>query len=150
MCLSWIGWRICATNDEASAKRSGLTEAKTILVDGNTGSYGRPEWLSPKSFFRQEFPDIEIIIDLTCNVAANQAKGWKIDYLHIDADRSFRGAYQDFKDYLPFMNPGGIITLHDTRGGLPCAQLANVIREKGYEVINFANLGSGVAVIHLP
>ncbi len=125
-----------------------LDEAKTILVDANIGGYGTPVWLSPDHFFREEFSDIEIIMDLTKNVARGNPD-WKIDYLHIDVDHSFDGAHADFKNYLPLMNRPGIITFHDTCGKLPCAKVIEVIKEKGYEVVDFKEFGAGVAIIYL-
>lgn len=123
--------------------------SKTVLVDANIGTTGSPTWLHKHSFFRKNFPEIEILIKRTHDVALNEAQSWKIDYLHIDADRTFHGAYQDFIDYLPMMAPGSVITLHDTGNNSACCRVAEKIRELGYEVINFDHLGSGVAVIHI-
>jgi hypothetical protein len=129
----------------------GLENAKTILVDANIGDYGRPLWLSEDNFFRKQFPDIEIIMDTTHNVALNEGKNWKINYLHIDADHSLEGAYQDFIDYLPLMAPRGVITFHDTRDNhMPCAKLIPLLKEKGYEIVNFKAIGEGTAVLYLP
>ena len=124
-----------------------LENSKTILVDGNTGKSGRPTWLRANSFFRTAYPDIEIIIDKTKNVAMNQAKEWKIDYLHIDADRTVYGALQDFLDYLPYMAENGVITLHDVAPGNPCSMTARLIKEMGYPIILFGELGNGTAII---
>src|SRR5436853_4460194 len=67
--------------------------SRTILVDGNlpAAGWGAPEWLAEDSFFRTQYPDVELIIDLTRNAAKNTFKkqGISIDYLHIDADHSF-------------------------------------------------------------
>ena len=123
-----------------------LEDSTTILVDMDRALYGT----SPTAFFRTEFPEIEIIIDTTHHVAVNQGKEWQVDYLHIDADRSFQGAYQDVLDYLPLMAPKGIITFHDTHKSNPCARVIPLIREMGYDVVDFNTLGSGVAVIYLP
>ena len=126
-----------------------LEDAKTILIDGNCGDRGRPQWLMKTSALRQGFPEIEIVFDTTYNVARNQAKAWKIDYLHIDADRTVKGAFQDFLDYLPFVEKGGIISLHDTGGSRPCSHVVERIREMGYPVINIENLGTGLALIYI-
>ncbi len=126
-----------------------LPSARTILVDGNIGAWGRPLWLNEQSFFRTQYPDIEIIIDTTKHVAETIAKTWQIDYLHIDADRTPQGALQDFLDYLPFMTKPGIISLHDTGAGKPCAQTVELIRELGHNVVNFEHFGTGVALIVL-
>jgi hypothetical protein len=125
-----------------------LKNSKTILVDGNMGNWGRPQWLEPKSFFRNEYPDISIIIDTTHNVATKLASTWgKINYLHIDADHSYEGALRDFYDYLPFMDPNGIITFHDTRGNLPCAKVIDLLKDKNFELIDLKYMGAGVAII---
>lgn len=126
-----------------------LSDARTVLVDANIGGHGTPAWLSPNHFFRRKFSDIEILMDLTSRVAKAHPD-WKIDYFHIDADHSFKGAYQDFKDYLPLMNKGGIITFHDTGGSLPCAKVIPLLQKQGYEVVNFKEIGAGVAIIYLP
>lgn len=125
-----------------------LNDARTILVDANIAEFGRPQWLSPEHFFRKNFPDIQIIMKLTKDVAKSHSD-WKIDYLHIDADHSFKGAYNDFKNYLPLMNKPGIITFHDTRGNLPCGKVVKALQKKGYEVVNFKEFGEGVAIIYL-
>lgn len=127
----------------------GLTDAKTILIDGNTGPWGLPRWLDPHSFFLSHFSDIEIIIDTTHFAAQKWNPNLKIDYLHIDADHSLDGSLQDFWDYLPFMDSKGIITFHDTCGDLPCAQAIDVIKRQGFEVVNFKEYGAGVAIIYL-
>ena len=125
-----------------------LRGARTILVDGNMGDFGRPMWLSNTHFFKQEFPDVEILIMRTCE-AAKAHPEWKIDYLHIDADHSFEGAYADFLDFFPLMKKNGVITFHDTSGKLPCAQVIPLLQQQGFEVVNFTELGEGVAMIHL-
>lgn len=126
-----------------------LDNARTILVDANIGGFGRPEWLSSDHFFREEFPDIEIIMDLTANVARDNPD-WKIDYLHIDADHSFDGAFQDFYDYFALMNKNGIITFHDTNEKLPCSKVIQYLKEMDYEIVNFKEFGAGFAIIYLP
>ncbi|MCF7851868.1 MAG: class I SAM-dependent methyltransferase [Simkaniaceae bacterium] len=125
-----------------------LVKARTILIDANTGSYGRPQWLSNDHFFKKAFPDIEIIMDLTSNVAHAHPE-WKIDYLHIDADHSFEGAMSDFYNYLPLMNEESMITFHDTNGLLPCSKVIKILKKKKYELVNFKEYGAGVAIIHL-
>lgn len=126
-----------------------LEGSRTILVDGNMGKWGRPLWLRKNSFFRTHYPDIEIILDSTKNVALSHAQKWQINYLHIDADRTTKGALQDFLDYLPFMAKRGIITLHDTGKNRPCSQTVALIKNMGYDVINFETFGTGVACIAL-
>ncbi len=75
---------------------------------------------------------------------------WKINYLHIDADRTIQGAFQDFIAYLPFMEKGSFMTLHDTGPKRPCITIARRIKEMGYDVVNFESLGTGIALIYIP
>ncbi len=126
-----------------------LTPSKTILVDANTGKWGRPNWLHPASYFRSQYPEIEIVLDTTHNVALHRAQEWSIDYLHIDADRTAKGAFQDFLDFLPYMSRNGVITLHDVGGNRPCSRTLSMIKEMGYPVISFSSLGTGTAIILL-
>lgn len=131
-------------------KDSNVPDFKTILIDGNMGDWGRPNWLPENSFFRKNFPDIEIIIDTTENAAKKLSNsGIKIDYLHIDADHSEEGAWKDFCNYLPLMSKDGVITIHDTGGGLPCARIIPRIRAQGYSIVNFDKIGEGFAILYL-
>jgi hypothetical protein len=131
-----------------------LKNAKTILVDGMVTTNPvwtkivERTWFPKNSSFRQHYPDVEIINDLTANVSAHQGKNWKIDYLHIDADHSFKGCLADFNDYLKLMNRDSVITLHDTRMGGPF-EVVKLIRAQGYEVVNFNLLGCGFALVHI-
>jgi len=119
--------------------------SRTILVDGNNpaAGWGSPVWLSPSSFFRQQFPDVELLIDLTSNAqpffSDNQIS---IDYLHIDADHHYEGVKIDWDLYSTLVPDDGLITLHDTVNyRKPCGvpQLIEEIRQDGrYAVINFA------------
>jgi hypothetical protein len=123
-----------------------LEDSHTILIDGNIGKWGRPLWLSENSIIKREFPEIEIILKKTSE-AYQDLQGLTIDYLHIDADRTVKGALQDFLDYLPFMADGGVIILHDSGPKAPCAGVVNEIKKLGYCVINFEHLGAGAALI---
>ncbi len=125
-----------------------LENSRTILIDGNTGRCGRPQWLLENSILKKEFPDIEII-EKTTHEALEDVKEWKIDYLHIDADRTVKGALQDFFDYLPYMAENGVISLHDTAPNAPCGPVVAKIRELGYSVINLSHLGTGLALIEV-
>lgn len=127
-----------------------LDGARTILIDADTGDYGRPFWLSEDSYFRTAFPDIEIILSRSHDAALGPAREWSIDYLHIDGDHTYEGSRQDFFDYKPLVAPGGIITFHDTNGyRLPCTRTLDDIRAEGHEVIDFPDTGAGVALIRL-
>lgn len=141
----------------------GLDGARTILVDANIGltaashsrwraghrNWGHPRWADADSFFRTQFPDIEVLVRLTKDVAAEHEKDWQIDYLHIDADYSLEGRWADFAAYAPLMAPNGFITCHDTDGSLPCSGVLADIRAAGHDVVNFPEIGKGVALIRL-
>lgn len=129
--------------------------ARTIVVDGDMGVYGRPNWMKEHSFFKQHYSDVEIIVCPTADAAkAFSEQGVSINYLHIDADHSYEGALQDFNDYLPLMAKGAVVTLHDTKLGshpsVTCGKALKDIREMGYDVVDFNQLGSGVAIIKIP
>jgi len=124
-----------------------IADSRTVLVDGNCGPFGRPKWLAEDSFFRREFSDISLIVDTTQN-ARQAAEGWRIDYLHIDADHSYLGSLSDFDSWAPLVSPKGIITFHDTCGDLPSARALEEIRRRGrHEILNFRRLAAGVALI---
>ena len=72
----------------------------------------------------------------------------KIDYLHIDGDHSYEGCKRDFYDYLPLMNKKGVISIHDTTMEGP-QKVVEEIRMAGYQVIDFRELGWGVAFVYL-
>ena len=79
----------------------------------------------------------------------------KIDYLHIDADHSYKGVKLDFDLYSKIMNKGGIITIHDTDKDYidnlveldghknddlsGPSQFIKTIDKRKFEVINFFN-----------
>src|SRR4030095_8107770 len=83
------------------------TDSRTILVDADLpqAGWGSPQWLGASSFFRSRFADIEIVMSTTQAAVADYfaPRGIKIDYLHIDADHSFRGCLADFQDYRPLL-----------------------------------------------
>lgn len=126
--------------------------ARTILVDGDRGSYGRPNWLAEDSVFRLTYPDIEIRITDTASAATEMLReGILIDYLHVDADHSHEGCLQDFDTYLPLMRKDGLITFHDTRPNVhantTCWQAVKDIKSRGYELIDLPFIANGVAII---
>ena len=126
-----------------------LPDSKTILVDGNIGPFGRPMWLKNGSFFRQRYPEIEIILDTTSNVAKAQAKDWNIDYLHIDADRAHVWGLAGFPRLSSLYVARWNHYLARCLDHRPCAKTAILIAEMGYPVINLETLGTGTAIIRL-
>jgi hypothetical protein len=136
----------------------GISEtSRTILVDGNVPSagWGSPQWLAPDSLFRTRYPDIEIINDLTRNAALGffTAQQLSIDYLHIDADHSFVGCFEDFSMFRPFLHEGAIVSLHDTNSSNPRAGVKQVIEQirtfADCEVIDLPDAGEGTAVVRI-
>ncbi len=127
---------------------AGIKDGRTILIDADLGNMGRPDYLDPGSRFRKDFPAIEIINAQSAIYAVQaQRAGLEIDYLHIDGDHSYEGALADFTNYLPLMNPNGIITFHDTDGDLPCAGVLEEVERRGHRIVNFGLAGAGVALV---
>ena len=127
---------------------------RTILVDGDKGTYGRPNGTDEASFLRQHYSDVEIMLMDTADAASSLAAvGQRIDYLHIDADHSLEGSLADFNRYLPLMNPGALVTFHDTRPNahpaVTCWQAVDYIKALGFEVLNLGQVGNGVAIIKI-
>lgn len=89
----------------------------TYVVDACNEVGGHNSWADEDSFFRTHFYP-RFIKDTTENAFYNffVKQNIKIDFLHIDADHSYEGVKQDFELYSTLMNPGGIITLHDSDG----------------------------------
>lgn len=87
----------------------------TYVVDACNEVGGHNSWADEDSFYRTHFWP-RFIKDTTENAFYNffVKQGIKIDFLHIDADHSYKGVRQDFDLYSTIMNPGGIISLHDT------------------------------------
>ncbi len=132
---------------------------RTLLVDG-AGSvpqakkdiWGSPDWAAEGSFFRKNFPDVELVFNLT-EKAFHEffvPNGIQIDFLHIDADHHYEGAKIDWDLYSTLVPEDGIITLHDTVNYRePCGVyiLLDEIREQGdYSVINFP-IAYGTAIV---
>jgi methyltransferase family protein len=129
--------------------------SRTILVDGNLpdAGWGAPLWLEDTSFFRQSYPDVELVIQPT-QYAAKQffaPNGIRIDYLHIDADHSFRACLDDFNTYRPFMRAGALVTFHDTH--YPGAGVRYVIDHlrgrSDCELIDLVDQGTGLGLVRI-
>jgi hypothetical protein len=136
-----------------------LADSRTILVDGapyvrkeREEIWGSPCWLDEASTFRTNYPDVEIVLELTDRAFAKIFLPQRIciDYLHIDADHHYDGVKQDWDLFHPLVSSTGVITLHDTVNYRePCGvpRLVEEIQETGeYEVINFP-IAYGTAIV---
>ena len=70
---------------------------------------------------KMQYNNFIFIKDFSYNVI----KTWKkeISYIFIDADHRYEAVKKDFEDWLPFVEQGGFISLHDSaanRGGSLC------------------------------
>ena len=134
----------------------GIAEtARTILVDANLADagWGSPAWLGGDSFFRRNFPDVEIVLTTT-EKAADQVfepQGLRINYLHIDADHSFEACLADFCRYRKYLGVGSLVTFHDTT--FPRAGVRDVVehlRTRGdCDVIDLPDIGFGTAIVRI-
>ena len=136
----------------------GLEGSRTVLVDGGPavsgerkGIWGSPCWLEPDSALRRDYPDIEIVVDLTERAFHDRFEGRiSVDYLHIDADHHYDGVKLDWDLYRQLVPDGGVITLHDTVNRRPpCGvpQLVEEIAASGeYDVVNFP-IRYGTAIV---
>jgi hypothetical protein len=125
-------------------------ESRTILIDANLpeAGWGRPMWMSKDSFFRRQYGDVEIMIERTATAASKLAEaGVRIDYLHIDADHSYRGCLADFVSYMPLMSSNYVITLHDTDLPQIDAILARLRLDGQVDLVNYVEIGRGLAVL---
>lgn len=124
----------------------GLKKAKTILVDGNTGAWGRPDYYDGNGAFPKEY-GVATIQETTAN-AAKRFLSDQIEYLHIDAGHSYDDVKQDFLTYRPLLKKNAIVTLHDTRyDGAGVAQFLNELRgDTSLEVLDIG-ISSGVALV---
>lgn len=124
--------------------------SRTIVIDADRPElrYGRSDYLHERSFLRELFPDIEIVVKTTKDAAEMFIKNSiKIDYLHIDADHSFSGSLSDYKTYRPFMAENYIITLHDTNTDGVSKTIEQIRKEDDIEVIDFNYLWGGLAIV---
>lgn len=53
---------------------------------------------------------------ITRDYAVNTLGGKLVDVLYIDGDHSTAGVLADFRNYAPFVKPGGMVVLHDVTG----------------------------------
>ena len=137
----------------------GLEGSRTMLVDGSEkveqakkDVWGSPYWVAEDSTFRTNYPEIEIVLDLTEQACRDffQPNNIKIDFLHIDADHHYEGAKLDWDLYSTLVPDEGVVTLHDTVNFRePCGvyRLMDEIREQAdYEIVNFP-IAYGTAIL---
>jgi hypothetical protein len=136
-----------------------LEGSRTILVDGADAVprekrelWGSPSWVAENSWFRRQFPDIELVLSLTKTAHEEffVASGIEIDYLHIDADHHYEAVRLDFDLFAPLVRDQGVITLHDSGNYRePCGvpQLVEHLRRDGaYSIIHFP-IAYGTALV---
>jgi predicted O-methyltransferase YrrM len=82
------------------------------FITGRIGiCWGKP--IAKKEAYRSN-PKCKIeFVEEFSNVAAEKTDG-TFDFVFIDGDHSWDGIVQDWKDWAPRIDPGGIIALHDT------------------------------------
>ena len=87
-----------------------LNDIDVVLVDGNVGPWGLPNY-GPEGI--DGYPEIRLMRMLTSEAVANVAS---IDYLHVDADHSYEGCLADLEAYGELMH-GALwaISVHDTK-----------------------------------
>jgi len=151
VCLGSGGWFVPRLMRQAQ-RDNNLGNSRTILVDANIGNYGRPNYMSSNSFLRMKYPDIEII-NMTTEEAFNFISDsiQRIDFLHIDADHSFNGSYNDYKLYSQLCDEYSVITFHDTRPfsypKMDCWKTLHLIKQEGNSVLDLSWIGEGLAII---
>ena len=100
-----------------------LEGSSTHLVDGTLqvskekkDIWGEPCWVPADSYFRVNYPEIQIHLQLTETAFREffQPNNSQISYLHIDADHHYEGVKLDWDLYHTLVPDDGIITLHDT------------------------------------
>jgi hypothetical protein len=136
-----------------------LEDSRTFLVDGagqvtapDREIWGRPCWSDADSTFRRNYPEIELLFQLTQDAFHDffVPGEIEIDFLHIDADHHYEGAKLDWDLYSTLVADDGVITLHDTVNYRePCGvpQLVQEIRSDGrYQVIDFP-ISYGTAIV---
>lgn len=53
--------------------------------------------------------------------STNVAPGWTtaLDFLFIDGDHSYPTVERDYREWSPFVKPGGLLAMHDARANRP-------------------------------
>jgi hypothetical protein len=87
-----------------------------IDADLDLQGFGVSEYhTDPQHFFRASYPEVEIWKMTTDEAFLKlQTDNIQIDFLHIDADHTFKQSLKDFDRYLSLMSEDFIISMHDT------------------------------------
>ncbi len=137
MCLGSGGGFVPRTMRQAQRDLD-LADSRTILVDGamhvpeeSVKIWGTPAWLAEDSTFRTNYPEIELVLELTEKAYREKFEPEKleVDFLHIDADHSYEGAKADWDLYRHLVPDHGIITLHDTMNWRPPGGVYRLVEE---------------------
>jgi hypothetical protein len=136
-----------------------LDGGRTILVDGGAKVpeerkkiWGSPQWAPEGSWHRTNYPEIEMVMELTERAFHDffVPNNIAIDYLHIDADHHYDGAKLDWDLYSTLVHDEGVITMHDTFNYRPPCGVPRLIeeirREGRYAVVNLP-ICYGTAII---
>lgn len=134
-----------------------LGTGETHLVDANMqkARWGTPRWLSPDSFFRSNFPDIQLHIMTSRKAAAHVFADLPLDYVHVDGDHSEEGCREDVMTYAGLLSPNGFMTIHDTRyhqQNERCGVhvVVDELRQlPEFDVVELPALGTGLAIVTL-
>jgi len=88
---------------------------EVYVVDATNSVNGEVDWSDEDSFLRKQF-NPRFLNTTTEDAFYNffVKRDIKIDYLHIDADHTYKGCKLDFDLYSTIMNENGIISIHDT------------------------------------
>jgi hypothetical protein len=128
-----------------------LPKSVTYLVDANRpeAGWGSPQWLAEESFFRKEFPDVEVIFATTTDAFHRifVPQGLRIDYLHIDADHSYEACLEDYEHYRSLMAESFAISIHDTDTPTVARVIDELRKLEDVELIDFPDIGHGAAFV---
>lgn len=133
-----------------------LEMSTTYLVDAilPEAGYGGPEgpdgWMAPNSVLRTCFNDIVVLNSLTVDAGKKffRKNRIRIDYLHIDADHSFAGAFGDFEVFEPLLGRLAFVTFHDSKMA-SVQQAIQAVRDRypEFQCLDIPDVGAGIAIM---
>jgi len=133
---------------------SGKIHGKTYLIDVGHSMGAMPDLIhNSSSSFRQCYPDIEVYKNYSVPSGYNwlKEKTSSIDILFIDGDHTYDGSLNDFNFFSTLVSENGIIFMHDTFSMFESfgvdKTIENIRYNPHFELINFTNFGSGLAII---